>query len=531
MDQRPNILVLVNDHQAFYRHGWDGGVRPQTPNFDGLAAGGTRFERSYCAVPLCGPSRRTLVTGLYPHNHGNYFNYTHSPYDHKVYLQTLAENGYRCSYFGKWHAGAGTALDFGCEGFSCTDYGNPYNTPEYRAYLKKYGLPPAEHYVETVFESFVTQREFPNLEEGIRYRCDSHWCGEHASGLTLTPKETHESFFLANLACEQLEKIAQTRSEDDCPFHLRVDFWGPHQPYFPTKEFADLYDPQAIEEYGSYRDTLADKPEYYWLEYHYRLADGNGHAAVPSPLPWSEWQKVVARAYGHITMIDAAGGLILDKLEELGLAANTLVIWTADHGDALGSHGGRFDKGSYLTEEIVRVPLALRFPGVVEAGQDSEALVSGVDLVPTLLDAAGLDATGMDGRSLLPLAGGGAGEWRDSLMVETYGHGFGEVDIGRAIVKGPFKYVAYQQHGGELYNLEQDPYELQNLISDPAYTEVVAAMEIELEKWRTQTDDRDFEAPVTEAFLEADREQYEALLARRALFRERVADGRLDIGS
>ena len=211
MSQRPNIVLLVNDHQAHYRHGWDGGPRPQRPNFDRLAAAGIAFERSYCAVPLCGPSRRTLLTGLYPHNHGNYYNYSNSPYDHEVYLSRLAQAGYRCFYFGKWHAGAGTALDFDCAGFSLEDYGNPYITSEYGDYLRKRNLPPAEHQVEYVFDSFVMKREFPNLSVGAPYSSERYWCGEHASGITTTPKETHEAFFLADMACEQLEALAAGR--------------------------------------------------------------------------------------------------------------------------------------------------------------------------------------------------------------------------------------------------------------------------------------------------------------------------------
>ena len=183
MSARPNIVLIVNDHQAYYRHGWDGGPRPQTPNFDRLAAAGIHFERSYCAVPLCGPSRRTLLTGLYPHNHRNIFNYSNSPYDHEVYLDNLADAGYRNFYFGKWHAGAGTALDFYCEGYSLEDYGNPYITPEYHDYLKKRGLPPAEHRIEYVFNSFVMKREFPDLQGWgdlsqrsllVRRTCDGH---------------------------------------------------------------------------------------------------------------------------------------------------------------------------------------------------------------------------------------------------------------------------------------------------------------------------------------------------------------------
>ena len=462
MPDRPNIILIVNDHQAYYRHGWDDGPRPQTPHFDRLAAGGIRFDRSYCAVPLCGPSRRTLATGLYPHNHRNCFNYSNSPYDREIYLHNLAQGGYRCFYFGKWHAGAGSPLDFDCEGFSLEDYGNPYITPEYRDYLQRKNLPPAQHQVEFVFDSFVMDREFPDLAVGASYSSNRYWCGEHAIGITTTPKETHEAFFLADMACEQLEALAA--EPDGVPFHLRVDFWGPHQPYFPTREFADLYDPEDIPPYGNFADALESKPAIFWQDPHRQLTDDDGRFATPSKLKWGEWQRILARAYAHITMVDAAGGLILDRLDELGLAENTLVIWTADHGDGVASHGGRFDKGSYLTEEVLRVPLALRHPLSIPAGQVSDTLSCGTDIAPTILDAAGLKfAQPVDGESLLPLATGDRSAGRESLLVETYGHGFGTIELGRAVIKGRFKLIAWQNHAGELYDLEADPYEMTNL--------------------------------------------------------------------
>ena len=163
------------------------------------------------------------------------------------------------------------------------------------------------------------------MRAGKLYRSEGDWCNEHASGITVTPKETHESFFLANLACAKLRELA--KSDDDRPFHLRVDFWGPHQPYFPTKEFADLYNPEDIPMYGNFMDDLVEKPAVYRREWNTPLHK-DGKMVLPSPLPWSEWQKVIARAYGHITMIDAAGGMILDTLDELGLGDNTIVIWT-----------------------------------------------------------------------------------------------------------------------------------------------------------------------------------------------------------
>lgn len=515
MSQRPNIVLLVNDHQAHYRHGWDGGPGPQTPNFDRLAAEGVRFERSYCAAPLCGPSRRTLLTGLYPHNHRNYFNYSNSPYDHEIYLSRLAQAGYRCFYFGKWHAGAGTALDFDCEGFSLEDYGNPYITSEYRDYLRKRKLPRAEHLVEYVFDSFVMRREFPDLKAGAPYSSDRYWCGEHATGITTTPKETHEAFFLADLACERLEALAA--ADDGTPFHLRVDFWGPHQPFFPSKEFADLYDPEDIPVYGNFVDSLVGKPEIYWQDPHDNLTDEDGRFAAPSNLSWGQWQRIIARAYAHITMVDAAGGLVLDKLDELGLADNTLVIWTADHGDAIGSHGGRFDKGSYLTEEVLRVPLAMRYPGRIAAGQGSDALAGGADIAPTILDAAGTAFEDpVDGASLLPLASGCDAASRSSLLVETYGHGFGTIELGRAIIGERYKLIAWQNHDGELYDLERDPFELNNLYADPAFRDTAAGLEAELKRWLSATKDRDFYQLVSDDFRALDRRRLEELLERRA---------------
>ena len=480
-----------------------------------MAEGGVRFERSYCAVPLCGPSRRTLATGLYPHNHRNFYNYSNSPYDHEVYLSNLARAGYRCFYFGKWHAGAGTALDFDCEGFSLEDYGNPYVTPEYHDYLRKKNLPPAEHRVEYVFDSFVMNREFPQLKVGATYRSDRYWCGEHATGITTTPKESHEAFFLADMACEQLEGLAAAGEHQ--PFHLRLDFWGPHQPFFPTQEFADMYDPEDIPEYGSFVDTLAGKPDLYWRDPHDNLTDANGRFATPSNLNWGEWQRIIARAYAHITMVDAAGGMVLDKLDELGLSDNTLVIWTADHGDALASHGGRFDKGSYLTEEVLRVPLGMRYPGKIPGGRISSALTCGTDIAPTILDAAATTfERPVDGESLLPLATCSDLSERSSLLVETYGHGFGTIELGRAIVAGRFKLITYQNHESELYDLEADPYEMANLYQHSTYRNVVLDLEAELQDWLTKTGDHDFNSPISEDFRAEDNQKLRELMQRRA---------------
>lgn len=487
MTEKPSILFILNDHQAYYRHGWDGGVRPMTPYFDRLASEGIRFNRSYVAEPLCGPTRRSLLTGLYAHNHGRYFNYTENPYAHEVYLNTLAENGYRNFYFGKWHAGPGAANDHNSEGFSYTDYGNPYITPEYKAYLEENDLPPAEHFIERVFRMDDMVRQFPDLQENERYRCNKNWCGEHAIGLTVTPKETHADFFVASLACRQLEEIAANAG--DQPFHMRVDFWGPHQPFFPTQEFADLYNPADIEVYGNFHDDLKNKPDIYHRERNEPLGKDD-RLIIPNPLPWSEWQHILARCYAQITMIDAAGGMVLQKLEELGLADNTIVIWTSDHGDAIACHGGHFDKSSYMPEEIVRTPLAMRYPGVIAPGSESDHLVNQVDLPPTILDAAGLQfSQPVDGASLLPLVRGENAVWRDATITETFGHGYGEEINCRAVITGRYKFIANSGQLNELYDLQEDPYELNNLIDQPGYADVQAFLTEKLLAWQAESGD------------------------------------------
>jgi len=478
MPERPNILFLLNDHQAYYRHGWDGGVRPQRPHFDRLAAQGIRFERAFTASAICVPARRTMATGLFPHNHGLLDNNEkREQHDRDFWWRRLGEIGYRNLYFGKWHHGLDTAQDNGCEGFSLPSYGNPYMSAQYCEYCRERDLPRAWFDVET---SFWPPDRIPQRGG---YCMTGGWINDHASGLMRTPTESCESFFLASMAIDALRRLAW-RPE---PWAMQVHFWGPHQPYFPSEEYAGLYDPAEIAEYGSFRDDLSGRPAHYRREWNWPL-QRDGEAITPSPLAWEEWARVLARCYAQVTMVDAAAGLILDALDELGLAEDTLVLWTTDHGDAVASHGGRFDKRSYMTEEMYRIPMALRWPGPVPARQSAEGLVSNIDLAPTLLDAAGTAyQREPDGRSLLPLACGDAEGWREDLMCEIHGHG--ETVISRLLVHGDRRYVATRGDTDELYDLGADPYQMRNLIDDPAHAALLADLRERLGRWQDATAD------------------------------------------
>ena len=484
MPRKPNIVFIFNDHQAYYRHGWDSGPKIMRPHFERLVSEGISFNRSYTASPLCCPARRTILTGLFPHNHGEIQNGVNHPFDRETYYAKLAEEGYKNFYYGKWHAGPGTAHDHYCEGFSYPSYNNPYTKPEYKEYLRKKSLPEPEIIIERCFWK-------RDIKKGDRYIQDKDWCNEHMSGIMQTPAETHEAFFLANLVCDKLKEFASSNSNQ--PFSLRVDFWGPHQPYFPTKEFASLYNPADIPMYGNFLDNLSNKPEIYKRECNVPMSNGDwetGRIIFPNPLPWHEWQKTLALCYAQITMVDAAGGMILDALDKYGLVDNTIVIWTTDHGDGIACHGGHFDKRAYMPEEMVRVPLAIRYPNVIKSGQVSDALVSNIDIAPTILEAAGSQfSDNIDGTSLFPLFRDTNAKWRDDLMCETHGHG--QKHIGRLVVAGKYKYVANQNDMNELYNLENDRYELTNLIDSKKHRAVIEEMKQRLIKWQSKTNDEE----------------------------------------
>jgi arylsulfatase A-like enzyme len=301
-----------------------------------------------------------------------------------------------------------------------------------------------------------------------------------------TPKETHEAFFLGHLACEKIKEIAKSETKE--PFHLRVDFWGPHQPYFATQEYLDKYPPENIPELPSFRESLENKPSLYKFERNFPLHEG-GKIIYPNPLPWSEWQKVLAMNYAQQTLIDEAGGLILDALDEFGFRDNTLVMWSTDHGDALGCHGGHFDKDTYMPEEMMRIPLAVRYPNVISAGQKSEKLVSNLDLPLTFLEVAGARfSNAVHGKSFLPICVNKNEEWREDLMCETNGHF--TINIGRMIVTDQYKYISNDKDMDELYDLKNDPFELKNLVYDQKYKEVLIDMNNRLEKWRQKTNDK-----------------------------------------
>jgi hypothetical protein len=214
---------------------------------------------------------------------------------------------------------------------------------------------------------------------------------------------------------------------------------------------------------------------------------------------WPTWQTVLARCYAQGLQTDAAVGQLLDVVGELGLADDTLVIVTADHGDTIASHGGVWDKHSTFPEEVASIPLVVKWPGHVKAGKRIDELVTSMDVTGTMLCAAGASIDDIDGRNLVPLCRSDRTiTWPDHLICEHYGHS-GDVLHQRIAYKNQWKYVAVYGGDDELYNLTDDPYELSNLVSDGEYSSICSELrKLLIEELRHERDTRAENFPPSE---------------------------------
>jgi arylsulfatase A-like enzyme len=468
--------LIITDHHAYFDHDRPVGPNPfslRMPNFERLAAGGTLFRRAYSISPICTPARSSMMTGRLPSAHGLRWNtdggnpqrLTDFRPGERLYSDYLREAGYRNAYVGKWHCGRQKLpADYGIEGWSLPDYGKPYMSDAYREYAAARGLGDATARIE---------RSVNHLEwEGQRLvlHHDSPWYFMNCSGVLEGPPEAHEQFFVSHLAVQKLREMAGGGQ----PFSLVASFWGPHQPFYPTEPFASQYSPASIPEYPSFRDDYSgDKPLRHFLQ---RDLHHPGTRRWPE---WSTWQQILARTYGQVAQTDAAIGQLLGALDELGIADNTLVMYVADHGDALASHGGLWDKASTYIEEVARIPMAVRWPARFGPGAPTDCLATNMDVTATMLEAAGVPIPeAMHSRSVLPVceanARGARPSWPDQVICEHHGHG--EDIPQRIVITDRYKYVAALYDKDELYDRETDPHELRNVVDEPEYAAVAREM-------------------------------------------------------
>ncbi len=463
-DENPNLLFIFTDEQRADTMAAYGNDRIEVPNLNRLASEGIVFERAYVTQPICTPSRASIMTGLYPHTTGCIRNNIPLPENVRTLPELADFSNYRKCYIGKWHLGDEIFCQHGFdEWISTEDMYRPYYRPgrnryehsSYHKWLVKNGFKPPE-----------------TTEDGFSFFPRS-WTAR-------LPEEFCKPSFEAQEASRFI------RENSDRPFILYVNFLEPHMPFFGPRD--NQYDPDDVilpknfhllpKEDQPLKARLMVK-EKIWYE---RLI------GTRNPTE-DDWRRLIARYWGLISQVDTAIGRILDTLRECGLEKNTIVVFTSDHGDMMGSHQ-LIHKG-FQFEEAVRVPLIIKIPGHPRSGSVIKDPVSQVDLVPTLLDYLGKPIPeGLEGYSWRPMLDGEGEIVEKDVFIEWFPEGrSNEVDhpIRTIITSDGWKYnwSAYGQH--ELYNLNEDPLESTNLIRRSEYRPLVRELERRLKAWQLRT--------------------------------------------
>ena len=423
-----NLLFIFTDQQQRYALGCMGNPNVDTPNLDRLAQRGVLFRRCYSNDPVCGPFRGSLLTGQYTSRCGVSHNGAPLPSGVTTFADAFNHAGYATSWVGKWHLG-----------------GN--------------GNGPIDRGLQGGFQRFMGYQCYNGFYDDVCfYDRDGN---EHRY-------EYHRTNVTTDLAIDELEELAK----GDLPFLLMMSYQAPHYPEQPAPEYADLYKdrdivrrPNCIEDIDPFTPTFSP--------YSPRPVEND-----PDFQRYGNNLDEYIRLYNAMcTQIDANLGRLLETLERLHVADDTMVIFTSDHGDMQGSHG--LKNKCLPQEESAGIPLIMYVPGL-PGGRITDGLVSGIDLMPTCLELAGIDPVAtVDGQSIAPFLRGETDETCDAV--------FSERGNWCMIVKGGWKLAAQRQKDRLaptlMTHLDEDPYELRNRVNDSAVCEVRKGLLAELTSW------------------------------------------------
>jgi arylsulfatase A-like enzyme len=476
---RPNFLVIIVDQMNSFSLGWNGNDEVRTPNLDQLCREGVSFSRAYPANPVCQPSRASLHTGLTPRQHGLTTNGCNLDERIPTLTGALSEHGYRTHCVGKihlqpfstdvkdasgqpaswesrdlWNAGEITALPLPFYGYQSVDYvGGHVN------YVDGDYVNDVESQRPGTKAELSREKSYFSLPGSLSWRME-------------IPPEWHYNDWITRKSIDFLKGVGEEN------FFLVTSFPDPHHPFCATRPYSEMYDPAQISLPANW-EHAADPCGF--LE---RFSTGKMR-------DWDEGilRESIAQTYGMITHIDDCVGRLREAVAELGLADNTVVVFLSDHGDYLGSHHLLF-KGPWPYEPVVRVPLIWHTPQG-ELGTRHSQPVSHLDFAPTVLDYAGIDQAAFDlrggqqaapvilpGESLRATIETGAPPQQDGKLMEFDEDGTSdEMCRYRMLITERWKICIYGGFGdGVLFDLENDPLELQNLWEDSDYIVVKAEM-------------------------------------------------------
>ena len=477
-----NVLFITTDQQHYTTMGYRN-PEVRTPNLDRLVEQGTTFHRAYTVNPTCTPTRASWLTGTYPSQHGAYSLGTKLLEDRTTVGEHFQNGGFRTALVGKAHF---QPLLESEEFSSLESYPALHDLDFWREFRGPfYGFERVELARNHTDESHAGQHYAIWMEENGLANWRDYFLPNQprqtVAGDPLTesphrkrtpgeawdiPVEYHYNAWIADRTNAFMEEYASAGES----FYLWASFFDPHPQYMVPEPYASMYDPADVTVPEHTEGEFDDKPPYFAkaMEEHPDFSDfaeegGNAiHGAGSHLKSREEKAKNIAMMYGMMTMLDDYVGKILDKVDELGIAEETLVCFTSDHGDFFGQHG-LVAKAIHHYEDLIRVPLVVRQPGVVPAGVVSDALQSTVDLPQTFLSMAGLpvprEMTGVDESAVWR---GEAETLRTHAIVENQ-HQPTTMNM-RTFVTPQYKMtIHYNREYGELYDLVADPDEYENL--------------------------------------------------------------------
>ena len=461
--RKPNLLFLWTDEQRADTMLVYGNRKIHAPNLNKLASESVVFRNAYVSQPVCTPSRSTVMTGLWPHTNSCTENNVPLPESVPCFPEILADSDYRTGYFGKWHLGDEVFAQHGFEEWASIE-------DMYRKYFRD-GRDPDR------------RSSYWHFLKELGYEPDTR-NGDFSRGFAARlPIEQCKPKFLELKTCDFL------RRHRDEPFILYVNFLEPHMPFYGPLD--DEHDPSEVDLPPNFDDPLEENEplRYRLLREHYRQRGFERHDLETE----SGWRRLIANYWGLVTQVDLSVGVILKTLEELGLADNTIVVYTSDHGDMMGSH--KLLAKSVMYEESVRVPWLMRVPQLGRTQRVIEDRVSHIDLVPTLLDLMGKPMQDrFPGHSLVPVLKGGEAaedhvyiEWNPAVLRGTTPRSIrtvSEEDRDRAhrahthtvISPDGWKLCLSDLDKSQLFDLNDDPWETTNLYYSGAHQDVITRL-------------------------------------------------------
>jgi len=448
--EKPNVLLIMTDQQRWDCVGANGNLVIRTPHLDALARDGVTFTNSFTNAAACVPSRACLMTGQYVHVHG--VTATSGPLWVRPETPTLpgcfSADGYAAVGVGKMHFKPWDALS-GFDRRVIVDgkYNMSQGGDEYRQALKSLGLSHKTigHHTPGFGKAF---KSMPTTE---------------------LPPEYYIDAYIGRRGVETLEGLIK----EGRPFFLTVSFCGPHDPYDPPPPYSTMYD-RALMPMGRYREGELDcLPEAIRRE----VTDMGIEHLNLTTVPEARKREVAAHYYGNISLIDDWVGALLGTLKRRSLYDDTVILFTSDHGEYLGDHN-LYYKAYFPCDSDCKVPLILKAPGVT-GGVRNDSLVGNVDVMPTLLELAGVDAApSWQGLSLVRTARDGTDAGRDCIVT------YSECGPCCRVRTREWAYVFRDGDGyDQLYDLLDDPHELNNLAREPACASVADQLRRRLILW------------------------------------------------